>query len=121
MGTTDTCGGSISAISTTTNTASRPRQRRRESAYATGMLEISRPSVASPEYMSVFSAQRQIGACRKTSTKLLQRNGCGQRSEESAWVLVINEVSTMKTKGARNMAATTIKRLWFATETSTRR
>ena len=48
-GTTETCGGSISATITTMNATSRPRHRSRESAYATGMLEISRPSVARPE------------------------------------------------------------------------
>jgi hypothetical protein len=47
-GTTATCGGSISATSTTMKTASRPFQRRRERAYATGMLETTTPSVASP-------------------------------------------------------------------------
>ena len=37
------------AISTITKAAFRPRQRSRASAYATGMLEISSPSVARPE------------------------------------------------------------------------
>ena len=39
--------GSIIATSTAMNTTSRPFQRSRESAYATGMLETSTPIVAS--------------------------------------------------------------------------
>jgi hypothetical protein len=48
-GTIVTCGGSIIATSVIRNTASRPRQRRTDSAYATGTLETSIPSVASVE------------------------------------------------------------------------
>ena len=55
--------------------------------------------------MIVLSVQRQSGACWKTSTKLLQWNGCGHSFGVSAWSLVINAVSTMKTSGARNTIA----------------
>ena len=75
------------------------------------MLETSRPSVASTEYISVFSAQRQSGAWRKTSTKLLQWNGRGQSVEDSAWSSVISEVSPMNTNGARKQIATPIRML----------
>src|SRR5581483_8003453 len=120
-GTTETCGGSISAISTTRNAASRPRQRMRASAYATGTLETSRPSVASVEYSSVFSAQRQSGAVVKTSTKLCQANGCGHSRDDSAWSFVISAVRVMKTNGARKTIDAEINRLWFATASRNRR
>src|SRR6478609_7876507 len=121
MGTIETCGGSISAMRTTMKAASRPRQRRHESAYATGMLETRRPKVARAEYMNVFSAQRQSGAWLKTSMKFPQWNGCGQRSEDSAWFVLMSAVNVMKTKGARKSAARTISRLWFATPIRNRR
>ena len=69
---------------------------------------MSRPSVPRPEYIIVFRVQRQNGALRKTSTKFDHWNGCGQRSEESAWWVLISAVSAMNTNGARNIAATTI-------------
>ena len=47
----------------------------------------------------------------KTSKKLGQRNGCGQRCAESAWSFVISAVSVMKTNGARNAIAAAISRL----------
>src|SRR5438132_14212422 len=97
------------------NAASRPRQRRRASAYATGTLEITTPSVARPEYQSVFRYQRQTGAWRKTSTKLLQRKGCGQMREDSAWSCVISAVNVMNANGARKITAAAISRLWSAT------
>ena len=59
----------------------------------------------------MFSVQRQSGAVVKTSMKLRKRNGCGQRSDESAWFVVISDVSTMKTNGARNAIATAISTL----------
>ena len=65
--------------------------------------------------MNVFSAQRQSGAFVKTSMKFPQWNGCGQRSDDSAWFVLISDVSAMKTNGARKSAAKTIRRLWFAT------
>src|ERR671931_1377984 len=85
------------------------------------MLDTSRPIVARPEYSIVLSAHRQMGAVRKMSTKFCQRNGCGQSSGDSVWLLVINAVSVMKTNGARNSAATTTSRLLFATASSRRR
>src|SRR2546421_792947 len=105
----------MSATRTTMNANWRPRQRRRASAYATGTLERSRPSVARPEYNIVFSVQRQIGAVVKTSSKLAQRNGCGHRLDESAWLFVISAVSTMKTIGARKAIEAAIRSEWFAT------
>ena len=68
----------------------------------------------------MFSVQRQSGAVVKTSMKLRNRNGCGQRSDESACSVVISDVSTMKTNGARNAIATAINTLWFAIEISSR-
>ena len=59
----------------------------------------------------MFSVHRQSGAVVKTSMKLRNRNGCGQRSDESACSVVISDVSTMKTNGARNAIATAIKML----------
>src|SRR3954470_20832139 len=120
-GTTVTCGGSISATSTTMNIACRPRHRSRASAYATGTLETTTPSVASTEYSSVFSVHFQSGAFVQTSTKLRQRNGCGQRSGDSAWPFVISDVSAMNRNGARNAIAKPIRTAWFATATRKRR
>ena len=69
----------------------------------------------------MFSIQRQSGAFVHTSTKLRQRNGCGQRSGESAWLFVISAVSAMKKNGARNAIAKPIKTAWFATASRKRR
>ena len=69
----------------------------------------------------MFRAHRQSGASVKTSMKFPQWNGCGQRSDESAWFVLISDVSAMKTKGARKSAAKTIRRLWFATPIRKRR
>src|SRR3954464_4740183 len=95
--------------------AFRPRHCKRASAYATGTLETTTPSVASAEYSSVLSAQRHTGAVVNTSTKLCQAKGCGQSRAESACPLVINAVRVMKTKGATNATAAAISKLWFAT------
>src|SRR3954452_7590067 len=97
------------------NATFRPRQRSRASAYATGTLETTTPIVASTEYSSVFSVQRQSGAALKTSTKLCQAKGCGHRRVDSAWSLVISAVSSMKAIGAREAIAAEIMKLWFAT------
>ena len=48
--------GRIIAISTRTNATSRPRQRSRESAYATGMLETSTPIVAGSLLQTLLGA-----------------------------------------------------------------
>src|SRR5437868_15029995 len=120
-GTTVTWGGSISATSTTRNARLRPRQRRRASAYATGTLETSTPSVASTEYFMVLNVQRQNGAFVNTSTKLCHANGCGHIRAESAWLFVINAVRVMKMNGARNAIDVAMSTLWFATVTSRRR
>ena len=42
-------------------------------------------------------------------------------SGESDCLAVISEVSTMKTNGSRNMSATAIATLWFATDSNRRR
>src|SRR5256885_15998446 len=84
------------------------------------MLETSTPSVASPEYISVFSVQCHSGAVVKTFTKLWNANGCGQSFDDSAWSFVINAVSVMKANGARNMIAAAMRMLWFATAASRR-
>src|SRR6266511_4047297 len=85
------------------------------------MLETSTPSVASTEYVIVLKVQRRIGAWWKTSAKLLQRNGRGQRSAESACWFVISAVSVMKVTGARNAIAAAISSEWFATAIRKRR
>ena len=51
-----TCGGSIIIARTSSSAALRPRQRSRASAYATGTLEITTPTVDRPAYRNVFSA-----------------------------------------------------------------
>src|SRR3954452_9692603 len=48
--------------------------------------------------------------------KLRKRSGCGQRSDESAWFVVISAVSAMKTNGARTAIAPAISRLCCATD-----
>src|SRR4051812_7603219 len=63
----------------------------------------------------VFNVQRQSGAFVNTSTKFWRRNGCGQRSADSAWLVDIRDVRTMNPNGARNAIAAAIKRLLFAT------
>src|ERR1700748_2868352 len=79
------------------------------------MLEIVRPSVASTEYISVFSVHRQSGAFVNTSTKFWNRNGWGQRWGESAWLLVIRDVRRMKRNGRMKAIAKPISTAWFAT------
>ena len=93
------------------NIAFRPRQRSLASAYATGTLETSTPTVASKEYCKVLSVHRQHGALVKTSTKLCHANGWGHRRAERAWSFVMSAVSVMKTNGARNAIAAAISRL----------
>src|SRR5947207_14971242 len=56
----------------------------------------------------------------KTSTKFCQRNGCGQRCDESAWSFVISAVMRMKANGARNAIAEAISSEWLATATRKR-
>src|SRR4051812_11403423 len=102
------------------NATFRPRQRSRASAYATGTLETTTPIVASTEYSSVFSVQRQSGAALKTSTKLCHTKGWGQRRDDSAWSLVISAVNSMKAMGARKAIAAAIRKLWFATASKRR-
>src|SRR5581483_12385878 len=104
----------MSATRTTMNAAVRPRQRSRASAYATGTLERTTPRVATTEYSIVFNVHRQSGAFVKTSTKLCQANGCGQRLADSAWLFVIKAVRAMKANGARNAIAAAMSRLWLA-------
>src|SRR5215475_12851316 len=102
------------------NATSRPRQRMRASAYATGIDESSSPVVARTEYIIVFSVQRHSGAFVNTSTKFWSRKGWGHRLDESAWLVVISDVSTMKRNGARNAIAIAIKTLCRATESRNR-
>ena len=85
------------------------------------MPETRTPSVARPAYIKVFRIQRQSGAWRKTSTKLLQWNGLGHSFGVSACWSVISEVSAMNTIGARKQIATPIRMLWSATATRSRR
>ena len=56
--------------------------------------------------MNELSAQRQSGACWKTSTKLLHWNGLRPEVRRRAPAsFVISAVSVMKTTGARNAIA----------------
>src|SRR5580765_6845979 len=84
------------------------------------MDESSSPIVARTEYIIVLSAQRHNGAVVKTSTKFRNRNGWGQRCDESAWFVVISEVRTMNRNGARNAIANAIRMLCRATASRNR-
>ena len=63
----------------------------------------------------MLNVHRHSGAFVKTSMKLCNRNGCGQRSAPSAWFVVISAVKVMKANGSRKAIASAIRMLWFAT------
>src|SRR3954462_11272504 len=85
------------------------------------MLDSSRPSVASGEWIIGFSVQRQRAAWWQPAITFCHLKGCGHRCAESAWSFVIRAVSVMNTNGPRNRAAVTMSNEWFATPSRKRR
>src|SRR5829696_2848606 len=107
--------------STITNAASRPRQRRRDSAYATGIDDSTTPSVDRIATVIVFAVYRSTGIVSKTSAKFDHRNGLGHSSVVRACSVVMSDVSVTKTSGIRKIVARVISTAWFATAMRNRR
>jgi hypothetical protein len=101
--------------------ASRPRQRSRDSAYATGTEDTTVPTMASTAYSAVLRRSRPNGIAWKTRPKLPKSQGEGQSEPVPAWRWVMNAVRTLIISGSRKQSANAMASACSAIPFSSRR